>query len=93
MGSYIWCSQGQSCIISVTHFKIAKDTLSMKTEAMYYDKKGQGNVSMQRSFFKTTEINYVFFYSFQNFCRSKPQRRKQGTRGKTIFIEYSLTGA
>lgn len=64
--------------MSVEHFK---KPLSIKTKAIYYDNKGQVNVSAQRSFLKATEINWGFFLS-KIFLQRKKQPREQGTREK-----------
>lgn len=51
------------------------------TEAMYYDNKGQVNVSAQRSFLKAAEINcevFLFFFSKISFKASN----NEGNRGQ-----------
>lgn len=61
---------------------------------MYYDNKGQVNVSVQRSFLKATEINCVLFFSFQKISfKASNDEGNRGQGGEKIFIEYSLTGA
>lgn len=70
-------------------FQKAKSHYSLQLQ----DNKGQLNVSTQRSFLKAMEKNGGVFFLSKNFLQSKQRQRKQGTRGKKIFIEYSLTGA
>lgn len=95
MGSYIWHIQGQNSGTERTMFQIAKKTpLSITAKAMYYDNKGQVNVSAQRSFLKATEINSFFFFFPKNSFKASNNEGNRGQGGeKKIFIEYSLTGA
>lgn len=61
------------------HVSNSKKPLSITTKAMYYDKKGQVNVSAQRSFLKATELT---FFSFQKFPSKQATRKGTGDKGE-----------